>query len=88
LTIPGASHRRGIAGPIGAENGGQSGGSTHCYERFGDLVTCHFACLALQDVGDRADPRLQAGDDHDTNGWTVPLPTILTRLGRMPTIHV
>jgi hypothetical protein len=37
----------------------------------------HFACLALQDVGGRADPRLEAGDGHDTSIWTGAKPPLV-----------
>jgi hypothetical protein len=85
-TVRGHSHRRTIVGPIGAENGGQSRCLTHCYKPLGDLVNRRFACLALQVADGRADPRLKIRDDRDTNGWTVPLPAILTRMGPSPTM--
>jgi hypothetical protein len=46
-----------------------------------DLVTIDFACLALQNMDGRTDPRLNAGDDQDRNGWTMPLPAILAPMG-------
>jgi hypothetical protein len=36
-----------------------------------DLVTSDFACLALQNMDGRTNPRIKAGDDQDRNGWTM-----------------
>jgi hypothetical protein len=53
-----------------------------------DLITRDFACLALQNMDGRADPRLKARDGQDRNGWTMPLPVILTPMGPSPTMTI